>query len=680
MGTITAAVGGGAWTTGATWVGGVAPTAADDALLTSASGNVTIGTGAVCRSLNCSTYTGTLTHTSGVTLTIGDATAGLSSIALTLVSGMTYTLGSVTSSAISFISTSSTQQTITTGGKTLGNWTVNGVGSSYLLSDSNTVGATATVTLTNGTLNTNGQTCSWGLFSSSNSNTRTLTLGASAISITGTSATSWTTSTSTNLTLNANTSTITLTGAASGMTGGGTYNNIVLSGSGVQAFSGGTPTVANFTRTGTAVKTDGLSITGSFTVTGTLTLNGNSVLNRLNITSSAIGSSRTITAATVSVTNADFTDITGAGAGSWNLAAITGNSGDGGGNSGITFTTAASQTWSGTSGGNWSANAWTSRVPLPQDDVTINAAFSASQTITADMPRLGKSVVFTGASGTPTFSNSSVPTTLYGSLTLISGMVISGSQQLSFGGRSSFTITSAGNSFGGDIKFSSPSGTYTLQDAFVTSGLFIVNNGTFTTNSQALTAQKLQSTSGLTRAMNFGSSLITLTGNSVSVYHTPTTTGLTLNAGTSKILLTDTSSTLKEFNGGNNSTFYDLEATGGGTGAIVLNSPFTFHQIKINAPKTLQFPSGQTITVSDFVATGSAGNIVTLISSTSGTTATMSKSSGIISCDYLSIKDNTVAGGAAWYAGANSTSVSNVSGWTFTVPPPNIRANMGMFG
>lgn len=73
---------------------------------------------------------------------------------------------------------------------------------------------TGAVTLTAGTLNTNGQTCSWGSFSSSNSNTRTLTLGASAISLTGT-GTVWDCTTATNLTVTANTATITLATASS---------------------------------------------------------------------------------------------------------------------------------------------------------------------------------------------------------------------------------------------------------------------------------------------------------------------------------------------------------------------------------------------------------------------------------------------------------------------------------
>src|SRR5215207_283203 len=139
MATRTAAAGGGNWSAGATWVGGVAPTAADDAVLNATSGNVTIdSTACVCRSLNCTGYTGTLTMAASHTLTIGDATAGASNIALKLVPGMTFVPANGTSSVISFASTSATQQTIDSGGKTLGRVNIAGAGSSYILTSAMT--------------------------------------------------------------------------------------------------------------------------------------------------------------------------------------------------------------------------------------------------------------------------------------------------------------------------------------------------------------------------------------------------------------------------------------------------------------------------------------------------------------------------------------------------------------
>src|SRR5215471_7710480 len=70
---------------------------------------------------------------------------------------------------------------------------------------------TTTMTLTLGSLNTNGQTCTWGSFVASTSNTRTLTLGASTLNINGGTGTLWNFS-GTGATFNAGTSTVIFTG------------------------------------------------------------------------------------------------------------------------------------------------------------------------------------------------------------------------------------------------------------------------------------------------------------------------------------------------------------------------------------------------------------------------------------------------------------------------------------
>ena len=78
---------------------------------------------------------------------------------------------------------------------------------------------------------------------------------------------------------------------------------------------------------------------------------------------------------------------------------------------------------------------------------------------------------------------------------------------------------------------------------------------------------------------------------------------------------------------------------------------------------------GGTQTVSDFTASGEAGRVLTLKSSVDGTARTLNKTSGTVGVDYMSIRDSTATGGADWYAGANSTNVSNNTGWIFTAAP-----------
>ncbi len=679
MATIVAAAGGGSWTTGATWVGGVAPTAADDAQLNGSSGNVTITSGAVCRSLDCTGYTGTLTHTAAVTLAIGDATAGAGSVALKLVAGMTYTLGSATTSVINFISTSATQQTITTGGKTLGNWTINGVASSYLLADANSVGTTSTVTLTNGTLNTGGQTCSWGLFNSSNGNTRALQLGASAITITGTGA-AWDISTATGMTLTAGTSSITLTGNNVSFIPGTSlsYYSASMIGSGNSGnylFRPNATTFVNFTRIGTAVKPDELGITGNVTITGTLTLQGNSITNRLFVTTNLSGNARTwtITGATVVASNVDFRDV--AFTVPTDLSAIAGGSGNALGNTNITFTTpvtryaVAAGNWSST--GMWSTSsggAAGASVPLPQDDVFLDAA-SGAGTYVADMPRLGRTIDTTGFTRTIQLT---VNTACYGNLSLPAGGTVTPAATFLLGGRSAQTLTTNGKSLNA-LTIDGFGGSYTLQDDVVLLGNLNHNTGSLVANNKNITTTNFVSTSNLARALTMGQGIWSLTATTAIAIWTVATGNLTFSGAQSIIRITTASANNRTFTGAG-FTYGTLTYTvAGSTGSLIVQGANTFDTINFSDAsnaRSLTLPSATTTTIlSAFNVSGTSGKLMTIDASTAASAAVLSKASGIISRDYLSIKDSTATGGATWYAGANSTSVSNNGGWIFGAGP-----------
>ena len=154
----------------------------------------------------------------------------------------------------------------------------------------------------------------------------------------------------------------------------------------------------------------------------------------------------------------------------------------------------------------------------------------------------------------------------------------------------------------------------------------------------------------------------------LTVWDTSTATNLTLNGNTSSIVISDTSTSPKTFSGGGK-IYHDIAITGSGTGAVIIDGSNTFTDFTINAPKTVTFTSNTTQTIAGtFTSIGTSGNIITINSSTAGVPATLSKASGTVSGDYLSIKDSTANGGAAWYAGTHSTNVSGNSGWIFTNP------------
>lgn len=242
---IVAAAGGGNWTTGATWVGGVAPTAADDVILDATSGNVTIDSGgAVCRSLDCvgginGEYAGTLTHNAASTLSIGDASAGIGNIAIRMSSGMTYTLGNIQTSVLALVSTCAMQQSVTWNGKIYGKLSTTGVGGNWQIQDYN---RGSYISFTNGTLDLNDQdTYLNGDFSGTGTLARTLYMGNGTVTLVN-SGTPWKFTTATNLTFYAEGSTILFTDVtASSKTfqgGGLTYNlfNIVGGGAGAVLF------------------------------------------------------------------------------------------------------------------------------------------------------------------------------------------------------------------------------------------------------------------------------------------------------------------------------------------------------------------------------------------------------------------------------------------------------------
>ncbi len=268
------------WNDVNTWsaaTGGVAgasvPTSADNAYFDAASFPVvsttlTINAAAVCLDMD---WTGATN-----TPTIAGAIANKLDIygSLTLIDSMNYTANG----AISFLSTT-TGKTVTTVGKTLStNMYFSGVAGGWTLQDSLTLNVASgkSVGHTRGTLNTNNQNVTCGLFEASTGYSSVVTtLGSSTIN-----CTSWT-SVATGHTLNANTSTIKVTGTGAFSGGGQVYNNVELNGT-AHTISGNNTFASLVIATGAVISfTDGsIQIVTTFAPTGTsgskITLTGTS--------------------------------------------------------------------------------------------------------------------------------------------------------------------------------------------------------------------------------------------------------------------------------------------------------------------------------------------------------------------------------------------------------------------
>lgn len=666
MTTIVAAAGGGNWTVGATWVGGVAPTAADDAQLNGTSGNVTIDAGSVARSLDCTGYTATLSHSTNAVLSLGDATAGAGNAALKFVAGMTYTPS--TGTRFDFVSTSATQQTITTAGKSMRNCVFGGAGSSYLLADA--LASTSTFTLSAGTFDTGNFAMSWDTMVISTAGTKTLTLGSSAIAITGSSATAVSV-TGTNLTITANTAVLTFSGAAAGLGGGTNWNgmSVVFPSTVSTATIQGGNTLNNVTHNGPATKSGLLVVSnGNITVTGTLTVAGNSTVNRIFMAGGQLGTPRTVTVGTgFSFANVDFIDLTAAGAaGTWTGTSM----GNALGNSNITFDPPVTQTRTG-AGGNYSTSGnWTSRVPLPQDNVIIGAA--ASGTITMDMPRLGVDVDFTGFTGTAAFN--STLNTIYGSINLATGMTVSGTQALTLGARSSGTITSNGKTFTQATTISAPGGSYTLADAFGTTGTFTFTRGTFVTAGFAMSANAYALQAPIGDVLNIANSTITASAGSGSPWNNIGAASVTATGST--IVYSTASATARTFAGASRTYGALTYNVAGSTGQLTITGSNTFNTINFSDAsnaRSLTFTAGTTTTVTNFNVVGTSGKLMTIDSATAANHTLVKAGGAPVTVDYVD-PHRSQAGGAGWYAGTHSTDGGNNSGWIFTDAPTSNAA------
>jgi hypothetical protein len=313
--------------------------------------------------------------------------------------------------------------------------------------------------------------------------------------------------------------------------------------------------------------------------------------------------------------------------------------------------------WDGASTANWSTSSGGSSgasVPLATDNAIFDAN-SGGGAVT---------VIDTGLGNSPECANLTC-TGFTGSMDSTGyGLNINGDVTLSSGGTYTSlalyiisptvcTLTSVGKSVY-EINIE-PGATVTLADDVAADGNGLYVSGTFTTNNFNVVALYIS----IFGTLNMGSSTFTAYGG--VWYADPLST---INAGTSTILITDPSS----FDGGDKN-YYNLNIGA----SLGLSGNNTFNTISNSAqPITIYFDNGSTTTVTNFTVSGTAGNLVTLRSVIASPRWTLSKASGTVSVDYLSIRNSNATGGAAWYAGANSTnnpaSPSNL-GWIFTAPP-----------
>ena len=273
-----------------------------------------------------------------------------------------------------------------------------------------------------------------------------------------------------------------------------------------------------------------------------------------------------------------------------------------------------------------------------------------------------RNINLTGFSGT--FANNG--RNIYGSLTISSGTTVgSGASVSTFAATSgTHSITCSGKTLDFPITFDGNGGTWQFADAFAAGSTRVVTltNGTLNGNSQNASLGLFALGAG-TKTLTLGSGTWSVTGSGTAWDANTNVANLTVSASTGIISMNSASA--KTFAGGAKSW---PTLNQGGSGALTIQQSNTFANITDTVqPATVTLTAGTTQTVSSFTLAGTSGNLITLNSSSAGSQATLSDSSGINSVSFVSIKDINATGGAVWnaYTSSGNVDAGNNNGWDF---------------
>lgn len=273
-----------------------------------------------------------------------------------------------------------------------------------------------------------------------------------------------------------------------------------------------------------------------------------------------------------------------------------------------------------------------------------------------------RNVNFTGFSGT--LNNNT--RTLFGDLTLSTGMTVaSGANVTTFASTSATprTIITNGKTVDFPLTFNGVGGTFRLLDALTmgSARTLTQTNGTLDLNGFNVTTGSYLTQVG-TKNLTFNGGTLTCVAAGTAFNNT-NSAGYTTTAGTGTGAIRMTAATAKTFIGGG--ATYNCTLSNDGAGALTIQSSNTFTTLANGVqPTSFLFTAGTTTTLTNWNISGTAGNLVTIGSPTAAS-HTLSKASGVVNADYLSISRSNATGGATWNPGTNSVDGGNNTGWLF---------------
>jgi hypothetical protein len=313
--------------------------------------------------------------------------------------------------------------------------------------------------------------------------------------------------------------------------------------------------------------------------------------------------------------------------------------------------------WSGTSGGSGGSS-----VPSSSDDVFFDFSsgsplgFVVAMNVAANCRDLNISSRVTIGASPPTANLFSI----YGSLTNTGGDQVSFDIDIAFKATSTGkTITMDGaviiNATSAGTTFDGIGGGWTLQDDLSVypclapgSGINL-KNGSLNTNGKTVQCAQFNSNYSSVRALTLGNSTIELfdinNGGAATVFwDISTATGLTFDPGTSTIQFqSQFTDSAQSFRGGGLTYFNFLAATMASGGSVTIYGNNSFNDLTLIPNSLLYLEAGMTQTCTSLGLFGSAGNLVTIRSTSFGSTTYLS-CSNVPNITYVDVKDNTALG------------------------------------
>lgn len=321
-------------------------------------------------------------------------------------------------------------------------------------------------------------------------------------------------------------------------------------------------------------------------------------------------------------------------------------------------------TWDGTTTTNWSTTSGGTggaSVPTTADAVFFDAN---SVSCTVSGARNCGGVDCTGFTGTLSIPLSQTINS-YGTVLFVSGATITSNGTI--GIRATGSVTTAGKTLN-ILTINASTGTVTLQDN-VTCTTITHTNGTLNLNGKTVSATNY--------SLGIGTQNLTFNGGTVSL-----TSSLDMNSLNTNFTTTAGTGTGKiSFSGAGNKSFgyhaayptrsatFNCTVENASTNQLTIYGNHTINNITNSvSPTTFKFDTSQATTVNNFNVSGTSGNLVTIASTSTGTQATLSKSSGTVSVSYCSITDSNATGGATWqaYTANGNVNGGNNTGWSFS--------------